>query len=126
MFLRHFRGFERGSYHLIESVTTYSESQYCLKSVRRQGVVLRDNEPPSFELKNEQKTKLFIHFFDVSKVVCSIIQQLKGCISLAANSTCFKSKVVVSFLDTCVLKALTIRVWKTSKSHTLTVHTSIE
>ena len=35
---------------------------------------------PSFELKNEQKTKLFIHFFDVSKVICSIIQQLKGCI----------------------------------------------
>ena len=39
MFLRHFRRFERCSYHLIESVTTYSESQ-CEKT--RSGI-LRDN-----------------------------------------------------------------------------------
>ena len=58
----------------------HSETQYCL-SVRRQRVVWRDNERHHpFELKNEQKTKLFIHLFDVSKVICSIIQQLKGCI----------------------------------------------
>ena len=44
-------------------------------------MVWRDNERHHpFELKNEQKTKLFIHLFDVSKVICSIIQQLKGCI----------------------------------------------
>ena len=45
-------------------------------SVRRQGVVLRDNElHPS-----NRKQNWVIHFFDVSKVICSIIQQLKGCI----------------------------------------------
>ena len=66
MFLRHFRRFvflpfKRISYNIQG------------ESVRRQGVVLRT---PSFE----RKTKLFIHFFDVSKVICSIIQQLEGCI----------------------------------------------
>ena len=54
---------------------------------------------PSFELKNEKKTKLFIHFFGVSKVICSIIQQLKGCIVWLP--TVLDLKVVVSFSDTC-------------------------
>ena len=76
MFLRHFRRFERCSYHLIESVTTYSESQ-CEKT--RSGIA--SQRTPSFSLrKNEQKTKLLMHYFDVFKVICSIIQQLKGCI----------------------------------------------
>ena len=76
MFLRHFRRFERCSYHLTESDPTYNASQ-CEKT--RSGVAWQ--RTPSFELrKNEQKTNLLMHFFNVFKVICSIIQQLKGCI----------------------------------------------
>ena len=102
MFLRHFRRFERCSCHLIESVTTYSESQFCLR-VRRQGVVLRDNEhhPANLRMSRKQIVYTFLWCFQTCFFNYTTTARLH---SLAANSTC---KVMVSFSDTCVLKALT-------------------
>ena len=73
MFLRHFRRFETCSYHLTESATTYSESQYCL-GVGGQGVVWRDNEhhPSNLRMRRKQNClyislmfpKLFVQLYN--------------------------------------------------------------
>ena len=70
MFLRLFRRFERCSYHLIESVTTYIIGG----SVRRQGVVLCDNEhhPSNLRMSRKQNClyislmfpKLFVQLYN--------------------------------------------------------------
>ena len=73
-----------------ESVIQHTVNCYNL---RRQGVVLRDNEPLCFELgKIEQKTKLFTDAFFRGFKTClfnyTATERLHG---LAVNSTGFKS-----------------------------------
>ena len=87
-------------------------------SVRRQGVVLRDNEHHLSNLRPEQETKLFIHFFDVSKVICLIIQQLKGCIVWLPTALDLKVSSGGQFQPALVIKALTIKEFEKHQNHT--------
>ena len=68
MFLRQFRRFERCSYHLIESVTTYGESQ-CVED-KEWCCVTTDTIRLQIE-KERAENKVahwLMHFFDFSKL----------------------------------------------------------